>query len=92
MNVNKKLKEMIADSSWTQARMANVLGFPNAQVFNRRLLDSSEPKVGFVAAVLDQLGYELVMVPKGTDLPKESVVIESNFEFKTYPNRSNKEK
>ncbi|WP_161959568.1 hypothetical protein [Adlercreutzia equolifaciens] len=34
------------------------------------------PKTDFVAKVLDALGYRLVVVPKGSNLPQGSIVID----------------
>jgi hypothetical protein len=90
MNVNKKLKDLIAESPRTQSGIGNSLGFPNPQVFSRRLIDDSTPKVDFVAAVLNELGYDLVIVPKDARLPNGSIVVDSDFEFEAKPNKSRK--
>lgn len=83
MNVNDKLKELIKESGRTRSGVATAMGFPNVQTLDRRLLSESVPKVDFAAALLEELGYKLVIVHKD-DLPKvkgRATVIDSDFRY-----------
>lgn len=88
MNVNALLKELIKESNWNQTRLSKAFGYPSLQTFARRLLDSSVPKIDFVAAVLNKIGYDLVIVPSHSNLPAGSIVIESDFQYEEKPGRS----
>ena len=93
MNMNDELKQLIKDSGRTRSGVASAMGFPNVQTLDRRLLSSSVPKVDFVAALLDELGYKLVIVHKD-DLPRmkgRATVVESDFEYRSKPNMAKSE-
>jgi hypothetical protein len=98
MNVNDKLKELIEKDrklwmetrderyKFPKTRIKNALEFPSTAVLDRRLLSESVPKVDFVAAVLNVLGYDLAIVPQGSTLPAGSIVVDSDFKYEKKPN------
>ena len=89
MNVNDLLKRLIEEKGLTRAEVGRRLGMSSGQAFDSRLKLTSVPKVDFVAAVLEQLDYRLVIVPAGTQrLPNGSIVIDNDFEFRPMSNRA----
>lgn len=90
MNVNEKLKELIKNSGRKRSGVAVSMGFPSVQVLDRRLLSTSVPKIDFVAALLDELGYKLVIVHKDDlkNLKCSKTVIDSDFHYEPKPNMS----
>lgn len=70
------LKNLIEKSpNWTQNKVGNEIGVSSQNMSNRMNLKGA-PKTDFVAKVLDALGYRLVVVPKGANLPQGSIVID----------------
>lgn len=75
MRTVELLRDLIGKSpNWTQNKVANEIGVTSQNMSNRMNLKGA-PKTDFVAKVLDVLGYRLVVVPKGTNLPQGSLVI-----------------
>ena len=75
MLVFEALDKLIEDSSWSKARLAKSMGML-PQSMNNRMKNASSPKVSFVVEILDLLGYDLVIAPKGSNLPRGSVIVE----------------
>lgn len=74
------LKNLIEKSpNWTQNKVGNEIGVSSQNMSNRMNLKGA-PKTDFVAKVLDALGYRLVVVPKGANLPQGSIVIDPSAE------------
>lgn len=72
-NVESLTKELCKRSLIPMGEIAEILGVSPASLSNR-LNDRSETKdlgCGFVAQVLDVVGYRLVVVPKEEPLPKK---------------------
>lgn len=61
-------------STWTKAAVARELNI-YAQRLNGWLTEGSSPKVSKMVRILDTVGYELVVVPKGSKLPNGSEVV-----------------
>lgn len=75
MRTVELLRELIEKSpNWTQNKVAKEIDVTSQNMSNRMNLKGA-PKTDFVAKVLDALGYRLVVVPKGANLPQGSVVI-----------------
>ena len=73
------LRQLIQRSpNWSQNKIASKLGISNAAMSNR--MRRNDQKVDFVADVLEILGYDLVIVPKESTLPRGSYVITNDEE------------
>lgn len=83
MKAKEAIEELISKSDWKKARLSNALGFETPQAFGRRMLGKS-PKTDFLVAILGKLGYQLVIVPDGSKLPKGSIVIDDELEFQNH--------
>lgn len=59
--------------NWTQNKVASKLGLTSQAMSNR--MNARDLKAGFLAEVLEVLGYELVVVPAESRLPKGSIPI-----------------
>lgn len=88
MNVNVLLKQLVDKDSRDNVAIANRLGMKNAQALVSRLRPTTSPKIDFVARLLDELDYELVIVKKRSTLPPGAIVVESDFEFKPMPSKA----
>lgn len=76
MTIREILRSAIDESTtWSQNRLAVDIGLSGPAMSNRLKADGRDVKVGFVVAVLDRLGYDLVVVRKGSRLPNGSVVV-----------------
>lgn len=74
MKVLDTLRQLIQRSpNWSQNKIASKLGMSNAAMSNR--MRRNDQKVDFVVDVLDILGYDLVIVPKESNLPRGSYVV-----------------
>lgn len=80
MKAKDAIQQLIKMSDWTQARLASALGFASPQAFDNRRRAKS-PRTDFLVAILGKLGYQLVIVPDGSKLPKGSIVIDDELEF-----------
>ena len=79
MQVFEMLDKLIEDSSWNKSRLAKAMGML-PQTLNTRFTKANSPKVSFVVEMLNLLGYDLVAVPKGSNLPRGSVVVDPSSE------------
>lgn len=71
MSIENIINNIIKESSWTKARIARLLG-KTPQSINDRLSTKKKKALGVNTAMemLDLLGYEMLVVPKGTRLPQ----------------------
>lgn len=75
MQAIEAVRSMVEGSTvLSQNKVAAALGM-SPQSMSQRLY-AKDVKAGFVADVADVLGYQLVLVPKGTRLPGGSIVID----------------
>lgn len=74
MKIQDIINDAINKSSFSKARIARLLGY-SAQALNGRLMNTNSPKVNFTTRILDLVGYDLVVVPKGSNLPRGSYVV-----------------
>ncbi|MBP3884056.1 MAG: Lrp/AsnC family transcriptional regulator [Olsenella sp.] len=75
MKIRDILRKLIDDSTvWSQNRIAPEVGL-SPQAMTNRMKGDRNMKAEFAAQVLDVLGYQLVVVPKGNRLPKGSFVV-----------------
>lgn len=89
MNVNQTLRELIEADGREKTEIARKLGITKPQAFNTRLKVESTPKVDFVAALLNELGYKLVAVKATVEkLPKGSIVLDPEFEYRSMPEKA----
>lgn len=79
MEAIELMEALIEESSWSKARISRQLGML-PQTLNTRFTKATSPKVSFMVDVLNLLGYDLVAVPKGSNLPRGSVVVDPSAE------------
>lgn len=72
-NINSEIRSLIESSPLNQTDVGRSVGM-SAQSMNN-LLARNDAKVSTVIDVLETLGYQLVIVPKGKRLPDSSVVV-----------------
>lgn len=77
MDISSAVKQVIKDTGFSMQRIANVMGITQQSVssFVNR---SRSMKVDNAVKVLDAMAYDLVIVPRGSRLPKGSIVVEAN--------------
>ena len=75
MTINEIIKAIIEKSpSWSQNKLGAALGISQASMSNR--MNVRKMGVPFAVEALGLLGYDLVVVPKGSNLPRGSVIVE----------------
>lgn len=78
MNIQETIKSIIDNGTWTQARLARHLE-KSPQSIHERLANKKDASMSIdnAIAMLEPLGYDVVVVPKGVDrMPQGSFVIE----------------
>lgn len=77
MNAKEIVTNLISNApGWSQNKMAKALNLSSQAMSNR--MNTNDLKAGFVAEILDQLGYQLVVVPPQSTLPAGSFVIDNS--------------
>lgn len=74
MNISQAINEIIEKSTWNKSRLAACLGIKN-QGLNNRLKANKSMRVDSAIEIADVLGYELMLVPKGTRRPDNSIAL-----------------
>lgn len=74
MNVVNAIDAIFQDSTWNKSRVAKELGI-SPQRLNGRLREGKSPKTNNVIEILNIIGFNLVIVPKGSRLPSGSYVL-----------------
>lgn len=93
MKASDALRKLIEDApGWSQNKMAKAIGI-GVQAMSDRMR-AKDQKTGFVAEVLDKLGYQLVIVPPQSTLPQGSIVIDPDLKstMKSAPVKENEER
>lgn len=76
MNMQEAIGMLIEQSSWTKARLARHFGVTNAAIADRLRPKKTDLKVSTAQQMLDPLGYDIVVVPKGSRLPSGAILID----------------
>lgn len=74
MNAGEAVKEVAARTGFTMARIAALLGV-TPQMVNGYVNRSKSMRASNMAAMCDAMGYDVVLVPRGSRLPQGSVVV-----------------
>ena len=75
MEIKDMIRELIDQSPvWSQNKIGTQLGLSKSAMSQR--LGAKRVGIDFVVDVLNLLGYDLVAVPKGSNLPRGSVVVD----------------
>lgn len=79
MEIKDMIRELIDQSPvWSQNKIGTQLGLSKSAMSQR--LGAKRVGVDFAVDVLNLLGYDLVAVPKGSNLPRGSVVVDPSAE------------
>lgn len=79
MEIKDMIRELIDQSPvWSQNKIGTQLGLSKSAMSQR--LGAKRVGIDFAVDVLNLLGYDLVAVPKGSNLPRGSVVVDSSAE------------
>lgn len=79
MEIKDMIRELIDQSPvWSQNKIGTQLGLSKSAMSQR--LGAKRVGIDFVVDVLNLLGYDLVAVPKGSNLPRGSVVVDPSAE------------
>ncbi len=79
MEIKDMIRELIDQSPvWSQNKIGTQLGLSKSAMSQR--LGAKRVGIDFVVDVLNLLGYDLVAVPKGSNLPRGSVVVDPSSE------------
>lgn len=76
MNICEAIEQLIADSNKTKSEIARESGM-TAQSLGDRLHRSKSMNVANAAKILDALGYELLITPKGEAAPAGSIPVDA---------------
>lgn len=68
-------RAVVESGTWSLARLARTVGV-TPQAFNSAMNRDADMKAGRLAELADVLGWELVVVPKGSRLPNGAVRID----------------
>ena len=78
MNGKEIFRELVTQSSvWSQNRVAREVGMTN-QDLSQRMRLKSDLRTDVFAELVGVLGYDVVVVPKGSRLPNGSIKVESD--------------
>ena len=79
MKIKDMIRELIDQSPvWSQNKIGTQLGLSKSAMSQR--LGAKRVGIDFAVDVLNLLGYDLVAVPKGSNLPRGSVVVDPSHE------------
>ena len=79
MEIKDMIRELIDQSPvWSQNKIGTQLGLSKSAMSQR--LGAKRVGIDFAVDVLNLLGYDLVAVPKGSNLPRGSVVVDPSAE------------
>lgn len=74
MNIVAAIEEILSSSNWNKARLAKHLG-KSPQSMNDRLQPMKSLRVDSVVEMIEPLGYEMMLVPIGSQKPRGAYVI-----------------
>ena len=75
MSIKDTLQALIEESPvWSQNKLGNEMGLSQSAMSQR--MNAKRIGFDFVCRTLGLLGYDLVAVPKGSNLPRGSIVVE----------------
>jgi len=75
MNIIQAIEQLINSSAnWNKNRLAKHLNLV-PQSLNSRFRPNSSMQVSSAIEMLDPLGYDLVIIPKGSNTPRGSILI-----------------
>lgn len=79
MNGIEAVREALARSGFTQADLARSLGYEGeypAQFASKMLKARKNMDLDRAAAILGAIGYEVVLVPKGSKIPQSGIAVD----------------
>ena len=79
MNIKQAFGTIIQKKNISQSELARMMNITRVSV--SKAIHKSDMRASTLLCYLDKLEYDMVFVPKGKSLPKDSIVIDNNHEL-----------